>query len=87
VSSGAGLRPCRRASARRKRHDILSHPILSHFVAGFAKLNGAQFTILDSQLDRPLRDVSGFWLVWYFFGYSKIHGSLIALIQSQPAWP
>jgi len=65
----------------------LRHPILSYFVAvmaavyGFAKLNGAQFTILDSQLDRPLRDVSGFWLVWYFFGYSKIYGSLIALIQ------
>jgi hypothetical protein len=61
--------------------------VLSYFVAvvgavyGFAKLNGAQFTILDSQLDRPLREVSGLWLVWYFFGYSRIYGSLIALVQ------
>jgi hypothetical protein len=65
----------------------LRHQVLSYFVAiiaavyGFAKLNGAQFTILDSQLDHPLRDVSGFWLVWYFFGYSRVYGSLIALIQ------
>jgi len=31
-------------------------------VYGFAKINGSQFTILDSELDKPLGQVSGFWL-------------------------
>ena len=48
---------------------------------GFAKLNGAQFTVLDSELTRPLGEVSGFWLTWYYFGYSTAYGSLIALVQ------
>ena len=48
---------------------------------GFAKINGAQFTVLQSVLDQPLRDVSGFWLTWYYFGYSEVYGNLIALVQ------
>ena len=48
---------------------------------GFAKINGAQFTVLQSVLDRPLREVSGFWLTWYYFGYSEVYGNLIALVQ------
>jgi hypothetical protein len=48
---------------------------------GFAKLNGSQFTILDSELDKPMGQVSGFWLTWYYFGYSKFYGNLIALAQ------
>jgi hypothetical protein len=48
---------------------------------GFSKLFGAQFTILDSELDKRLGRVSGFWLTWYYFSYSKVYGSLIALIQ------
>jgi hypothetical protein len=48
---------------------------------GFAKLNGSQFTILDSELDKPMGQVSGFWLTWYYFGYSKFYGNFIALAQ------
>lgn len=48
---------------------------------GFAKLNGSQFTILDSELDKPMGQVSGFWLTWYYFGYSKFYGNLIAVAQ------
>ena len=48
---------------------------------GFAKINGAQFTVLDSALDRPMGQVSGFWLTWYFFGYSKVYGTLVAVAQ------
>jgi hypothetical protein len=48
---------------------------------GFAKLNGAQFTVLDSELTRPMGEVSGFWLTWYYFGYSTAYGTLIALVQ------
>ena len=58
---------------------------------GFAKLNGSQFTILDSELSKPMGEVSGFWLTWYYFGYSKFYGSLIALLQIGGAvllvWP
>lgn len=48
---------------------------------GFAKINGAQFTVLDSELERPLGQVSGFWLTWYYFGYSPLYGNVLALIQ------
>jgi hypothetical protein len=48
---------------------------------GFAKLFGAQFTILDSQLDTPMGMVSGFWLTWYYFDYSPIMGNLVGLVQ------
>src|SRR5687767_5467877 len=65
----------------------LTYTILRYVVAflvityGFAKLNGSQFTILDSELDKPMGQVSGFWLTWYYFGYSKFYGNFIALIQ------
>ena len=48
---------------------------------GFDRLMGAQFTILDSQLDQPLKHVSGFWLTWYYFGFSPIYSTVISLIQ------
>ena len=50
-------------------------------VYGFAKLNGSQFTVLDSEISKPMGDVSGFWLTWYYFGYSKVYGTVIALTQ------
>ena len=50
-------------------------------VYGFAKLNGSQFTVLDSELARPLGDVDGFWLTWHYFGYSTPYGTLIAILQ------
>lgn len=50
-------------------------------VYGFAKINGAQFTILDSELDKPMGQVSGFWLTWYYFGFSPIYGTFIALAE------
>lgn len=48
---------------------------------GFAKINGSQFTVLDSELTKPLGQVSGFWLTWYYFSYSAAYGTLIALLQ------
>jgi hypothetical protein len=50
-------------------------------VYGFAKLNGAQFNILDSELDKPMGQVNGFWLTWHYFGYSSVYGTIIALTQ------
>jgi len=50
-------------------------------VYGFAKLNGSQFTVLSSELDKPMGDVSGFWLTWHYFGFSPIFGTLVALVQ------
>ncbi len=57
--------------------------VVSFFIIlyGFAKLNGAQFTILASELDKPMGQVSGFWLTWYYFGYSSIYGNFIGLVQ------
>lgn len=50
-------------------------------VYGFAKINGSQFTVLDSELTKPLGQVSGFWLTWYYFGYSTVYGTFIALLE------
>ena len=57
--------------------------VVSSFIIlyGFAKLNGSQFTILASELDKPMGQVSGFWLTWYYFGYSPIYGNFIGLAQ------
>jgi hypothetical protein len=57
---------------------VASFPIL---IYGLAKLNGSQFTILASELDKPMGQVSGFWLTWYYFGFSSIYGNFIALVQ------
>ena len=51
------------------------------FGYGFAKLMGAQFTILDSQLAKPMGDVSGFWLTWYYFGVSPLYSGFLAGAQ------
>ena len=48
---------------------------------GFAKINGSQFTILDSELDKPMGHVNGFWLTWYYFGFSPLYGTFLALSQ------
>ena len=48
---------------------------------GFAKLTGAQFLVLDSELDKPMREVSGFWLTWYYFSYSPAYKAVIALSE------
>ncbi|MYF05942.1 MAG: hypothetical protein F4230_13620 [Holophagales bacterium] len=54
---------------------------MQFMIYGFAKVNGSQFTVLDSQLATPLEDVSAFWLVWYFFGYSGLYKGFIALVE------
>ena len=51
------------------------------FTYGFAKVMGAQFTVLDSQLAKPMGEVSGFWLTWYYFGYSPVYSAIIAWTQ------
>ncbi len=65
--------------------------VVMSILYGFAKLNGSQFTVLDSELARPMGEVSGFWLTWYYFGYSPFYGNLIAVIQIGGgvllAWP
>ncbi|MYB06833.1 MAG: hypothetical protein F4Y07_02450 [Gemmatimonadetes bacterium] len=48
---------------------------------GFAKLTGSQFTVLDSELTRPMGEVSGFWLTWYYFGFSSVYRTIIALVE------
>ena len=48
---------------------------------GFAKLNGSQFTVLDSEVTKPMGEVSGFWLTWYYFSFSTIYGTIIALVE------
>lgn len=51
------------------------------FLYGFAKINGSQFTVLESELSRPMGEVSGFWLTWHYFGFSPVYGAFLALVQ------
>jgi hypothetical protein len=51
------------------------------FTYGFAKINGSQFTVLDSELARPMGEVTGFWLTWHYFGFSPVYGTFLALVQ------
>jgi len=51
------------------------------FRYGFAKVMGAQFTVLDSELAKPMGEVSGFWLTWYYFGMSPFYGAFVAGAQ------
>src|SRR5690349_4925340 len=48
---------------------------------GFSKVNGAQFRVIDSELARPLGDVSGFWLTWHYFGYSSAYRLVLAVVE------
>ena len=48
---------------------------------GFAKLNGSQFTVLDSEVTKPMGQVSGFWLTWYYYGFSPVYGTIVALVE------
>ncbi len=73
-------------SELRKLGMLVGHPArwiaaVICFTYGFAKLNGSQFTVLDSELTKPMGEVSGFWLTWYYFGFSSVYGTLIALLQ------
>jgi len=58
---------------------------------GFAKLTGSQFTVIDSEVTKPMGEVSGFWLTWYYFGSSTVYGTVIALVEIGGglllAWP
>jgi hypothetical protein len=76
------MRPAQLGNTERGWYILLRYSVaLLLFIYGFAKLNGAQFTILDSELDKPMGDVSGFWLTWYYFGFSPVFGSVVALAQ------
>ena len=48
---------------------------------GFAKLTGSQFTVLDSELSKPMGEVNGFWLTWYYFGSSAAYRTIVALVE------
>lgn len=68
--------------------DAPPDPWVSRWVAatilvfyGLAKLNGSQFTVLDSELDKPMGAVNGFWLTWHYFGFSPFYGTLIAFAE------
>ena len=50
-------------------------------IYAFAKLSGSQFAPLDSEISKPMRDVTGYWLTWYYFSYSPAYGTIIALVQ------
>lgn len=50
-------------------------------IYGFAKIFKTQFTTADFVKDMPLGEVNGFYLTWYYFGYSYTLAIIIAIFQ------
>lgn len=48
---------------------------------GFAKVLKHQFSVPEYIKDIPIGDQSGFWLTWYYFGYSYPFSIIIAIGQ------
>lgn len=48
---------------------------------GWAKLFGLQFVVPLTIASRPLNQISGEWLTWYYFGHSLTFGIIIASVQ------
>ncbi len=48
---------------------------------GFAKVLKEQFSVPDYIKDIPIGEQSGFWLTWYYFGYSYPFSIIIAIGQ------
>jgi hypothetical protein len=48
---------------------------------GIAELDGVQFLISPEQLQQPMGQVTGFWLTWYYYGYSHIYAGILGAIQ------
>jgi len=48
---------------------------------GWKKIFGLQFLVPEAIASQPLNSVAGEWLTWYYFGFSKSFGLIIAAIQ------
>jgi hypothetical protein len=48
---------------------------------GWKKLMGLQFVVPNEIAHKPLNSISGEWLTWYYFGFSKPFGYILAFIQ------
>jgi hypothetical protein len=53
---------------------------------GLAKLDGVQFVFSPAQLSQPIGSVSGFWLTWYYYGYSHVYADILGAIQVAAAF-
>jgi len=48
---------------------------------GWKKIFGLQFIVPKSIADKPMNEQSGEWLTWFYFGYSRTFGLVLAFIQ------
>jgi hypothetical protein len=48
---------------------------------GWKKIFGLQFIVPNEIANKPINQLSGEWLTWYYFGYSLVFGYIIAGIQ------
>lgn len=76
------------ATDQRAEHDMKKSVRIARWTAavimiayGFAKLTGSQFTVLDSEVSKPMGEVNGFWLTWYYFGVSPAYRTIVALVE------
>ncbi len=70
-----------------KKIHLYLHTFCRYFLAtmiisyAFAKIFETQFVTQPSVYDQPVGSLTGFQLTWYYFGYSKWYGFVIAFTQ------
>jgi hypothetical protein len=63
-------------------HTIIRFTIAFNLMSfGWKKIFGLQFIVPNEIANKPINQLSGEWLTWYYFGYSLVFGYIIAGIQ------
>ncbi len=62
---------------------LVIRSLLAFLVSGFGwkKFFNLQFLVPDEILAQPVKNLSGEWLTWYYFGYSEAYSYTIATLQ------
>ncbi|RYY67505.1 MAG: hypothetical protein EOO13_14490, partial [Chitinophagaceae bacterium] len=68
-------------------HNIIRYGIAFNLaIFGWRKIFGLQFVVDDRIASLPMNQQSGEWLTWYYFGYSPVFGTFLALFQIAGAY-
>lgn len=63
-------------------NQIIVYTLASNIATfGWKKIFGLQFLVPSDIAAKPINQLSGEWLTWFYFGFSKPYGLLLACIQ------
>lgn len=73
-------------AADRVNNIIRVSTALCLMIFGWKKILHLQFNVPGEILSRPMKEVNGEWLTWYYFGYSRTFVLILAAIQLAGGW-